>query len=112
MADNDISAKIVIRGGRPILKVGNASEKEQFKELLERNRLKIEVDEGGENEKCPFEPEKEYKESFCGFLDEWLKEKVPGTNRSRADALAAVKMAKGEVPESEEEREKPKKEVR
>ena len=101
-----MTTTVVVRDGKPVLKVGSASEKGQFKELLERNRLKIEVDEEERNEKCPFDPEKEYEKSFCGFVDQWLRNEVPGTQVSRIDALMSVKIAKDEVSEKEEKKER------
>ena len=111
----EFEGTLAIKNGKPVVEVGDDVEKSRIREILQKEKVKITVNEEGENEKekkCPFEPEKDYDRSFCSFLDQWLCEKVPGTEVSRADALVAVKMAKGEMPESEEEREKPKKEVR
>jgi hypothetical protein len=101
--DEGHKIRLVTRGGKTTLVVNDRAEKLRIREILQKGKLGIAVEEKKDKE-CPFEPEKPYDESFCGFLDAWLKEEIPGTKISRADALVAVKVAKDEILEAEEEK--------
>jgi hypothetical protein len=101
--DEEHKMKLVTRDGKPTLVVSDTAEKLRIREILQAGKLSVAIEEKKDKE-CPFEPEKPYDESFCGFLDAWLKEEVPGTIVTRADALAAVRMAKEEAGEMERER--------
>ena len=103
----DFEGTLAIKNGKPVVRVSNEAEKTRLKEILRNKRVSI-VEEKKKKEICPFEPEKDYKQSFCGFLDEWLREEVPGTVVSRADALTSVRLAKEKILASEGEKEKTK----